>query len=121
MSFTKLRIFVGIALVLFIFVAGNIIVLGKMTGKASVIDQTLTQVDPKKVLPQDIVADVKPAPEPPAPKAVDVPPPKPTPPPVVTAQPPVKPTPPPVETAPPPQPVQPVPVVVHRQRRTRAS
>ncbi len=109
MRFKKLRISVGIALVIFIFIIGNIIVFGKLVDKNSNVqvnnlDQNTVLVDPKKIVPQEPLIETKT--EPPVEvtqKTVDTTP---------TEQPKPKI----VESAP-----NPEPVVVHTSRRTHAS
>jgi hypothetical protein len=56
MRFKKLRFSVGIALIVFIFVAGDIIFVGKLVEKAQINNpsQTVTLVDPKTISPQVI-------------------------------------------------------------------
>ena len=111
MRFKKLRLSVGIALILFIFIAGNIIAFGKLVDKSYMVqsdnqDQNAILVDPKQIAPKEIQTETKPIqpveevqnsspPEPieqPKPKVVE-------------------------PTPPPPEPV----VVHHHRRRTRAS
>ena len=65
MRFKKLRLSVGIALILFILIAGNIIVFGKLIDKDSIFqlnnpDNDDILVDPKQMVPEGIQTETKP-------------------------------------------------------------
>jgi len=95
MRFKKLRLSVGIALILFIIIVGNIIIFGKLVDKSYMVqsdnqNQNAILVDSKHIAPKDIQTETKQI-EKPEPNVFE-------------------PTPPPPE-----------PVVVHHYRRTRAS
>ena len=106
MRFKKLRLSVGIALILFILIAGNIIAFGKLVDKKPIVQSNNSDtilVDPKQIAPKKIQTETKPIQ------------------PIVEVQnsslsAPIE-QPKVVEPTPPP----PKPVVVHHQRRTRAS
>jgi len=109
MRFKKLRLSVGIALVLFILIAGNIIAFGKVVDKKQIVqsanqDQNVILVDPKQIAPKDIQTETKPIQ--PVGDVQNSPPSEPVEQPTSKV---VEPTPP------------PAPVVHHSTRRTRAS
>ena len=66
MRFKKLRLSVGIALILFIFMAGNIIVFGKLIDKNYILqlndnsNQNVILVDLKQISPREIQNETKP-------------------------------------------------------------
>jgi len=110
MRFKKLRLLVGISLILFIFIAGSIIVLGKLVDKKPIVqnnqDQNVILADSKQIAPKEIQNETKPIQ--PVKAVQNISPPTPIEQPKHKI---VKPTP------PPPEPV----VVHHTRRRTRAS
>jgi len=64
MRFKKLRLSVGITMILFIFIAGSIIALGKLDENDSGVQsdnqaQNIILVDPKQIAPKEIQTETK--------------------------------------------------------------
>ena len=64
MRFKKLRLSVGIALILFIFIVGNIIIFGKLVDKKPIAksnnsDQNAVLIDPKQMESKNIPTETK--------------------------------------------------------------
>lgn len=65
MRFKKLRLSVGIALILFILIIGSIIVFGKLVNKKPIVqsnnhNQNMLLVDTKQIEPKEIPNETKP-------------------------------------------------------------
>lgn len=75
MRFKKLRLIIGIILIIFIFMVGNTIIFGKLIDKDSIKQpknqsQELFLVDPKNTPVQDIQVEITPQPPADPPKSV---------------------------------------------------